>query len=219
MLINPYTTGIQFNNFSNLSAEINSYYDILYDTVDAFDITARYQLEHGLKIGFRDIFYYISLLYDNNPTSVIDVGCGECTWKKWFPNIIGFDPSPSKYSAADFIDYFDESFSQGHTKNYDCGMALNSVHFVEWDYIEKQIDLAMNIVKDQFLFTFNFDMINSVPSLPMNELILLFDNKINSLNYKIKLLDYPTLRGVSDTNMTRIRHINGTVRFILQHIQ
>jgi len=216
MLINPYTPDINFKNFTNLDVDILKYYDRLFDTAVDFDFTPRYRLELGLKIGFRDIFYYIDLLYNNNPESVIDVGCGECIWKNWFPNIIGFDPYPSSaWSKADFVDFFDEDFSIGHAQWYDCGMALNSLHFIDWDFVPKQIDLAMNIVKQQFLFTFNFNQIKNKPNVP--ELIPLFDNMLKSSNYEIVLVDYPVQRGVLQRQIDDSAFINGHVRFILSH--
>lgn len=218
MLINPHTSNITLKNFPHLYEDISKHYDLLYDTVpdqDYIDTTPRFKLEHGGKMGFRDIFYYINLLYDNNPGSVVDIGCGECIWKTWFPNIIGFDPTPSKWSRADFVDTFDEDFSNGHNKNYDCGLALNSIHFIDWSDITKQIELAMNIVRDRFLFTFNFGVFTNKPDVPLPELILLFDDILNSVGYKIILLDYPYLRNIP--NVADWGHINGHVRFILEH--
>jgi hypothetical protein len=148
---------------------------------------------------------------------VVDVGCGECIWKKWFPNIIGFDPNRNEFSQQDFVDYFDQQFSTTHTQHYDCGIALNSLHFIKWDNISKQIDLAMNIVKREFLFTFNFNQIANKPTVPLAELIVLFSDILNSLNYKITLLDYPCLRGISERDLNNWAYINGHVRFILSH--
>jgi hypothetical protein len=96
-------------------------------------------------------------------------------------------------------------------------MALNSIHFGDWDRIPNQIDLAMNIVKDQFLFTFNFNVISNKPTLPMKQLILLFDQMLSSSVYNIKLLDYPVLRGASERQLNSWSHVNGHVRFILSH--
>ena len=218
-MINPYTPGKPFKNFLDLDAKLSTHYDRLFDTVIDFEISPRYLYESGLKIGFRDICYYIDQLYDNQPNSVVDVGCGECVWKNWFPNIVGFDSNTNEFSKQDFVDFFDEDFSRGHAKNWDCGMAVNSIHFVDWSAVAKQIDLAMNIVKDQFLFTFNFDKLRNRPNLPMEQLILLFDSILHSSGYKIKLLDYPTLRGFPQGKIDNWAHINGHVRFILQHKQ
>jgi hypothetical protein len=219
MLINPYTPDTTFKNFPGLDAKLSKHYDRLFDTVIDFEISPRYLYESGLKIGFRDICYYIDQLYDNQPESVIDIGCGECVWKNWFPNIVGFDPNTNEFSKQDFVDFFDEDFSRGHAKNWTCGMALNSLHFVDWSEVPKQIDLAMNIVRDQFLFTFNFNKFSNNSNLPLSELILLFDQTLVSVPYTIKLLDYPTLRGFPQSKIDNWAHINGHVRFILQHKQ
>lgn len=217
MLINPYFSNISFKNFPKLDKKLSDYYDHVYDTVVDFEVTPRYFYETGLKICFRDIFYYIDRLYDNNPSSVVDVGCGECIWKRWFPNIVGFDPNTYKFSQQDFVDFFDKDFSKGHTQHYDSGMALNSIHFIDWKDVPKQIDLAMNIVKDQFLFTFNFRCLANTPDAPLSELILQFDDMIQQTNYEIKLLDYPTLRGISEEKLDNWAFTNGTARFILAH--
>jgi SAM-dependent methyltransferase len=217
IMINPYSPKIPFKNFTNLDVDLLTHYDRLFDTTVDFEITPRYFYETGLKIGFRDIFYYIDQLYNTQPTSVVDVGCGECIWKKWFPNIIGFDPSINEFSQQDFVDYFDKDFSKGHAQHYDCGMALNSIHFIDWADIPNQIDLAMNIVKKQFLFTFNFNKLQNKPTVPLAELIILFSDILKSLNYEIALLDYPYLRGISERDLNNWSYVNGHVRFILSH--
>jgi hypothetical protein len=217
MLINPYFPKTPLKNFPDLDADISKYYDRVYDTVVGFEISPRYFYESGLKIGFRDIFYYIDQLYNIQPTSVIDVGCGECTWKNWFPNIVGFDPNTNEFSQQDFVDFFDNDFSQGHAQHYDSGLALNSLHFINWDSISDQIDLAMNIVRRQFLFTFNFNVIRNKPTSTLPELIVRFDDILRSSKYKIELLDYPSLRGISEDALSNWSHMNGHVRFILSH--
>lgn len=217
MMINPYFLESSFKNFPNLDADILKHYDRVYDTTVDFEISPRYFYESGLKIGFRDIFYYIDQLYNTQPTSVIDVGCGECVWKNWFPNIIGFDPNTNEFSQQDFVDFFDPDFSKGHTQQYDCGMALNSLHFIEWNNILNQIDLAMNIVQHQFLFTFNFNVIKNKPKTTLSELIVLFNDILASSKYKIVLLDYPSLRGIPEHRLSNLTYINGHVRFILSH--
>jgi hypothetical protein len=228
MLIDPYSIRKPFRNFKNLDSELNQYYDVIVELVpnnDIKKITPRYQFEHGFKIGFRDIFYYIDRLYDKNPSSVIDVGCGECVWKKWFPNIIGFDPTPSVYSDYDFIDYFDQDFCQGHKENWDCGMALNSIHFVPWTSISDRIDMAMSLIKDggRFLFTFNFQMLDEHTEgsvFPKNSSIMekinFMDNAISSTGFKIIMVDYPYLQGFDEQSIKHYGYINGTVRFILE---
>jgi hypothetical protein len=217
LLINSYYPGVNFNNFPDLTERINSYYDRIYDTTVPFEITPRYIYEMGLKIGFRDIFYYIDQLYNNNPKTIIDVGCGECIWKTWFPNIIGFDPNTNEFTAQDFIDFFDNDFSVGHTNEYDSGMALNSLHFIDWKDIATQINLAMNIVNDRFLFTFNFASMNNLPTNDMFKNIVDFRKILDESNYSLVMFDTPILRKTEKLKIENWSHINGTVRFILEH--
>jgi hypothetical protein len=213
--MHPYTSDTRFKKFPNLDADLALYYDRVYDTVVGYEITPRYFYETGLKIGFRDMFYYIDTLYANDPQSVIDVGCGECTWKKWFPNIIGFDPGINEFSAQDFQDFFDEDFSKGHTEHWDNGMALNSIHFISWNNINRQLDLAMNIVKKRFLFTFNFGVMRDVPNLTMQQQVTEFYQKLLDSKYKLVLFDAPIFRGISQNKIKNFGYLNGTVRFIL----
>lgn len=215
MLIRPYHPDIKFQKFPNLDQDLSEYYDRIFDTVMPFDMTPRYVNEMGWKICFRDIFYYIDVLYDNNPTSVIDVGCGECLWKRWFPNIIGFDLNHSTFSQQDFVDFFDEDFSSNHPAAWHNGMALNSLHYIEWAFINSQIDLAMNIVKERFLFTFNFNVMSNVPKLSMMSRVEQFREKLDRAPYEILLFDAPCLRGIDELQMTNWAHQNGAVRFIL----
>lgn len=213
-LLDEYQPGKRLRNFPELETRINSYYDRVFDCAPDFEISPRYLYETGIKIAFRDIFFYIDQLYDNDPDSVIDVGCGECIWKKWFPNIVGFDACPGDFSQADFTDYFDEHFSRRHTKQWCNGMALNSLHFIDWNDIEKQLDLALNIVRSRFLFTFNFAAMKGVHHRPIAELLEEFYIRIKK-NFAVLMFDCPLLRGASETQLQSWAKINGTVRFTL----
>lgn len=222
MLVEPYVPGRSLKNFPDLYQALENHFDVLFDQVpdkEWYKITPRYRLGGGLKIAFRDIFYYIDRLYDHAPDSVIDVGCGENMFCDWFPNIVGFDPTPSAWSKSDFVDYFDSDFSQNHTNHYDCGMALNSVHFVDWQDLGSQIELAMNIVKDRFLFTMNFYSFENVPESEFLELVLQLRNQLTAMPYDVVLFDHL----VKDFAINKLlpqfydfHYVNGTVRFILQ---
>ena len=206
-----------------LDSKITDYYDLIVDDISeaTFAMTPRYRYENGLKIGLRDIFYYINLLYDNNPTSVIDIGCGENIWKKWFPYITGFDPNPSAYASPDFIDTLNETFSTQHQEEWDCGIALNSIHFVSWHNIGNQIKLAMSLIKDRLLVTVNFNVLDSftqdisITALSRTDKIELFTDILNKLGFTILMLDYPSLRASDKTQYLEYDRISGSVRFIL----
>lgn len=205
--INCYSPGIEFRNFPELSNKMKNYYDIIEDYSLSENISPRYVFEFGKKIAFRNIFYYIDMLYDNQPNTLIDVGCGECVFKRWFPNIIGFDPNINSFSQQDFVDIFDQDFSRSHTKFYDVGMAINSIHFIPWNQIPDQINLAMNIVKDRFLFTFNFDRLQDKPNLNNQDLTRLLFDIIENLPYDLVMFDF--------VDKSHWFYSNGTVQFIL----
>ena len=40
-------------------------------------------------------FYYLNFLLEKNPTTIYDLGCGDNSFKKYIPNIIGIDPDNS----------------------------------------------------------------------------------------------------------------------------
>jgi len=205
--INCYEPGIGFRNFPELTKRMEEYYDIIFDYSLPDEITPRFVYEFGKKITSRNIFYYIDMLYDNQPENLIDVGCGENIFKRWFPNVIGFDPNIHSYSEQDFVDTFDRDFSEGHTKCYDVGMALNSIHFIPWNFIPDQINLAMNIVKDRFLFTLNFDKIRDKPAMDNRDLIRQVFQLIEKLPYEIVMFDF--------AEKSHWFYTNGNVQFIL----
>ena len=216
MLTRAYDPQCMFRNFPDLDQRLARYYDRVYHTAVDYHITPRYFYETGLRIAFRDIFYYIDMLYDHDPHTVIDVGCGECVWKRWFPNIVGFDPNTNEFSQQDFVDYFDQDFSEGHAGHYDSGMALNSLHFVDWHQVPQQIHWAMNIVRDRFLFTFNFDALDDAPQIDLADQISEFYTMLHELPYDLVMFDSPLHRGVAPEHIRNFAFINGTVRFVLQ---
>ena len=223
MLLNTYNSDSLMLNFPELDSKIAKYYDLIVDDISeaTFAMTPRYRYENGLKIGLRDIFYYINMLYDHSPKSVIDIGCGENIWKKWFPNIIGFDPNPSAYASPDFIASLNEDFSKHHYEEWECGIALNSIHFVSWHDIGNQIKLAMNLIKDRLLVTVNFNMLDSftqdtaITTLSRLDKIELFTDILHKLGYTIIMLDYPSLRASDKTQYLEYDRISGSVRVIL----
>jgi hypothetical protein len=215
-LVNPYKPGIELNNFPDLYSKVVNDFDIVCDTCIG-RTTPRFRIHKSIVL--KDIFYYINLLYDNNPRSIIDLGCGECVWKDYFPNIIGVDRYPSKYSSYDFVGCFDEEFSKEHKNKYDCGMALGSLHYTNWNEIRTQIELAMEIVKDRFLITLNFSIFDRYTSVLLNYLdkVKSLNDILSSLPYNIVMLDYPIQRGYSLEDITNNHGVNGHVRFILEH--
>lgn len=226
-LINPYYPNVPLRNFDALDEQLNKYYDYIadYDATPPGPHTARAKFG-DFRTTSRDIFYYISMLYDNNPNSVIDFGCGECFWKKWFPNIYGVDIKEWYGSKADLIVPLIElnSFLEGNKETFDCGMAINSIHFGTFSIVENNIHKCMSLIKKdgRFLFTINLRMV-------YQHMTGIFDNSkvdigieidkyrydcytmIQKTGYNIVMLDIPKLAQSNGINA-----INGDIRFILE---
>lgn len=218
--VKPYQPGQELKNFPNIYTNLDKEFDYVYDMIPSFSHPphSRLFVELGRKVVFKDIFYYIDMLYDNTPNTVIDVGCGLCTWKKWFPGIIGFDAESSiPESLLDFEDYFDKGFSKVNEKKYDCGLAINSLHYCAWELLPTNIHYAMNVVKDRFLFTVDFEAINSLPKdrTRFDLIVDLFELLI-TMPYNIIMFDSLAGRNLP-AHIDKWSSVNGMVRFILEH--
>ena len=221
--INEYNRNHEIRNFPNLEKELEEYYELFVkDEIVQNKVSPRGHYEY--KIGFKEIFYYISWLYDNNPKSVIDVGAGECFWKRWFPNITSLEPGG--YASGEHADLhmdFTKEFADSHIEEYDCGMAINSLHFGKLTEVENNIVQAMRIIKPggRFLFTLSTGMIEShyitskpAKAPPPRNLVDRTKEMIVRLPYKLVLFDCPYDRLGYDFPIQG--HINGTIRFILE---
>jgi hypothetical protein len=230
-LINPYTPDVELRNFPFLEQQLINHYDFYVreesggfhsnlkrvgSQINNFTLTPRALFEY--KVGFKPIFYYISWLYDNNPKNVIDIGAGEAIFKKWFPNLISLDPwvvTKAYNNTHDYICMFDAEFAKNHVEEFDCGMALNSLHFGGLITVIKNIHLAMSIIKPggRFLFTLNLGVIYPAFKRSVNALPIIEDfyNELLKYSYKIILLDVPAVR-----NSFAYSEVNGDIRFILE---
>ena len=229
-LIRPYYEEVQFKNFPNLDQDLIKHFDYIYHSYFPFPYSPRFLYSSGIKFTIRDIYYYIDLLYDNNPTSVIDIGCGECMWKEWFPNITGVDYHMNPWSRVDIVAEVDRPWLRDHYKNYDCGMALNS-YWQEhtWQELPDVLHEMMGMVNDRFLFTGPLPRIKNRPGAHLSteenheSLVEHFTDLLNSLGYNIVLLDYPSHRGVPDWKVPWhdttpfMSPPHGNARFILEH--
>ena len=216
MLINEYAPKKEIKNFPNLDEEMNKYYDfVITDIAPKKTISPRgYE---NYRVGRRDTFYYISWLYDNNPTSVVDIGCGENIFKNWFPNIYGVDiHATSQFNRPDEVMELDLFFSTYKNK-FDCGMAINSIHFGDFDHVVQNINSCMDLIKNggRFLFTINYAILHR-HSVKEQQYYSMYDQKyydfIMNSNYKLILFDYLTARGT----IRNKSFINGDVRFVLE---
>lgn len=216
--IHPYTPDIELGNFPALLGQLSNDFHIITDNY--IELTPRYWIYKS--VAFKNIFYYIDLIYTNSPETIIDIGCGECIWKDYYPNIIGLDTLQTEHSNEDINDYFDEQFSGSHSGHYSCGIALGSLHFNKWEDLSNVIENAMNVVTDRFLFTFNFDRLDehskesAIQFNTSQEKVQYIEKTLTDLPYKVVMLDYAEL-DKTDMYHTFEQMCNGHVRFILEH--
>ena len=88
-------------------------------------------------------FYYLKFLEEINPESIADIGCGWNIFKKYIPNITGFDVLGSN---ADVIEKYDHDFIVKYTQKFDAAFAINACT-VTWETIGKFIIDFSKIIK------------------------------------------------------------------------
>lgn len=219
-LINPYSPTVEFRNFPDLQHRMESYYDIIFDTaIEGKRYPIRYIYEMAKKIAFRDAFYYIDRLYDNNPTSVVDIGAGNCFWKNWFPGIVSVDSNVDNFIPADIIADVDDSWCQSNRKNYDVGINICGAQWNTQDNIVDWVESQMEVVKDRCLFAVGRRNASMGISLNRHFNLQHMIDQVYFLgrHYKILILDVPELRGIPPETMHKHAHINGCIRFLLAH--
>jgi hypothetical protein len=224
-LINPYYSNAPLKNFSDLDEKLKYYYDYIgdYDAIPKGNLTPR-AIKGDFRSTSRDIYYYISWLYDNNPKLVLDFFCGHSHWKKFFPNIYSVDIAEWNYSSIDCIIHENEinNFIETHNQYFDCGMAINGIHFGTFDQVKENITKCMSMIKSngRFLFTLNMKVILSNNTGPNRfhsrsrvevdtYYFLHFYEMLKQTEYKIILFD------MCATKVQR-PEINGDIRFILE---
>jgi len=122
-------------------SETPNWINISYSPIETSPTTPR---EHTLTLNVVP-FFYIEMLKEKNPRILADIGCGINFYKNFIPEIYGVDPI--EHPDVDQVDFFDEDFSLGHTNNYDCAMAINSIHFISLTDVGNQLKNFANIIK------------------------------------------------------------------------
>jgi len=233
-LIQPYYPKAPFECFTDLDEKLSKHFDHVYETSFPYTVSPRFFYQSGMKFTLRDTYWYIDKLYKSNPSAIIDVGCGECEWKRWFPNITGVDISTNPWTMADIIAEVNDNFYKEHQGRYDCGMSLNSLFFCglgDWNLITKQIHSMMGLVKDQFLFSTSIGptVVKNLPtelqlSSNFNLLMRTVVDIISTQGYELVLLDLPSHRDGDNwsRNWNTIEYFrppHTNLRFILKHIR
>ena len=225
-LLNPYYPGAPFEVYTDLDDRLAQQFNYIYDTHFPFSVSPRFFYQSGIKFTIRDTYWYIDQLYKSNPSSVIDLGCGENEFKNWFPNITGIDICDNPWSQADIIGHIDDDFFNEHQGKYDCGMCIHSVWPNGWRILSGTIHSMMGLVKDSFFFA-SVLRPEVLPDLPLelrfNTSLLLTTiiNIIYDLGYDVTLMDLPDSLTMNwETSwggVTFRKPPHSNLRFILKH--
>jgi hypothetical protein len=122
------------------------------------------------------------------------------------------DITKRPYSKMDLVIH-PAQFIANNQNKFNCGMALNSIHFYNLEKVTDNIRKCMTLIKSngRFLFTINVSMIQDVSHFEegwktaiTNDLY----NNIKNMPYNILLLDIP--------KQEHRPYINGDIRFILE---
>jgi hypothetical protein len=229
-LIDEYYSTASFECHPDLDEKLSSYFDYVYDTTFLHNITPRFSHQSGLKFTMRDYWWYIDKLYKSNPSSIVDLACGECEWKKFLPNIIGIDSHINPWSLCDIVRYIDDDFFKENQNRYDCGMNLHGTldGVNDWNTRALHIHSVMSVVKHSALFALPVRSIKNIPTDISGDYELVIKALVNiiyNLGYEVLLLDVPSYRkqqpypigwNYSSTMLTGTDYA-GSIRFILKH--
>ena len=132
----------------DIFSDIENYYDILVDentNLNSFidNIGVPRNLYEN-RIGFIQPWRCIKYLLELNPESIADIGCGKNDFKRFIPNLIGFDPYSDK---ADIQERFDSEFVDRYKHSFDSAFSICALHFVTLDYFSQRVLEFKNIIK------------------------------------------------------------------------
>jgi hypothetical protein len=222
MLVNPYSPDKTIRNFPELENQINEYYDYVINEENfLLKEGSNFRAILDKKITFKNIFYYIAWLYDNKPEKVLDLGCGENLFKKWFPNIEGIDARNNfLLGNPDIKDYFDSNFTNRNLERYDAVIAIGVLHFSGTKHCLNMIEDALRLIKPngRLFVTACYNVLLNVNKLADDQYDVvdqIFLDFLTSKNYKIIVLDLPHRRNEKIVNNS-FSTINGDIRIIIE---
>lgn len=111
------------NDYPILYTEVTDINKLINDS--SYKVPRAALAEQGIFVC--NSFYYIGMLLETNPKVILDVGCGDNVFKKYIPQIVGLDPMCEE---ADICEKFNDEFVATHQGEYDCAMAVQSIHNV-----------------------------------------------------------------------------------------
>jgi hypothetical protein len=107
--------------------------------------------ERALSKKFSVVpLWYLKFLIDANPSTIVDLGCGNNLFKPVIErlhgiSVHGIDPDPNNL-AADETGFFDSTFCNNRLNLYESVFSINAIHFVSLQDLAKRIKEFYSIV-------------------------------------------------------------------------
>ena len=160
-------------------------------------------------------FYYLGFLLAQRPESVADIGCGGNHFKKYIPQITGYDVNP----RADVKAFFDASFARDNEGKFDAAFSICSIHYVSIDLLEQRVSNFAKIIKPggRGFVAMNYQRLLDSTSDPKStvETIQQIRTALNNVNVKCLVLDILATQD-SDTHDS---FLDGNIRFVFENYQ
>ncbi len=175
-------------------------------------------------------FYYIERLMEINPSKILDLGCGANLFKNFYPIIYGIDPAAP---GADEVDRFNSDFILNHPEEFECVMAINSLHHdITFSSFKKRFYEFLKIIKpggrgyitmNSQVFLSNlsskhFKYFFHENSIEFNVRVVrdVVNALVDQVGKDVNILEYHNLIG-SGLNRTEFDiHLDGDIRILLE---
>jgi len=110
-------------------------------------------------------FYYIEYLLKTNPTVIADIGCGHNWFKRYIPNVVGYD---NFHKNADVHENFNEAFIEKHRGEFEAAFSINALHFINLDQLGNLLTSFREILKPGGYAFLTFNSKRMVEQSPLN---------------------------------------------------
>lgn len=157
---------------------------------------------------------------ENNPSVVLDIGCGDNFLKGIVPEIYGIDPIST---SADEPGQFNAHYSTKNKDKFESAIAVCSLHFISLTQFRNQVELFAQIIRRGGRGLVTFNSIRMVEKTPDEELMQLFNtttpvpNQIETyIDQEIGKLTLKLL--VAENFITDIHNefIDGNIRLVFE---
>lgn len=212
---------IQSDTYKQLVNDYQHVYESLEEFDDRFYTQPRRTYAADRSIFYYSTFYYLQLLLEKNPKTILDLGCGRNLFKKYIPQIIGLDNDPREIDSVDIYDNYSEKFLNENLEKYDCAMTIGAIHDVSLTKISNRINDFGRLIKPGGRGYFGVNLRRPLQNTAIHEFAELFDlsrpqtfkdlycvvhRQIEKIKYKIIALDITIL----DAEKDRYNEIKGS---------